>query len=142
MPTHMRSSTRTYTMRAGAFASPNQSPRTVVSQKYIKLLWLFGSPHVTVLSSHFKTPPQSEKTKKRTQLLPSRWRGASAVLQTDVGLSETPASQARYKGRASPHCPVPPIRGLFHRLFFYRFLPIFRTFLGDFSHQKLPLTRL
>ena len=25
---------------------------------------------------------------------------------------------------------------------FYRFLPIFRTFLGDFNHQKLPFGRL
>ena len=46
---------------------------------------------------------------------------------------------------SSPRCITGPLLSpLHHRLLpdFTDFLPIFRTFLGDFGHQKLPLTRL
>ena len=45
-------------------------------------------------------------------------------------------------GRSPPIAatPLPAALPIFTEL--YRRLPIFRTFLGDFSHQKRPLTRL
>ena len=50
------------------------------------------------------------------------------------------ASSVRLRARTWATCPPPTCRLILTQ--FYRFLPIVRTFLGDFNPQKLPSRRL